>query len=120
MRSKDPFVYEAPLEVNKNAIPGWMQRCDQLITNTTKNHQDMLIKMTTFSVVADTVGEPPDHTLAMAMHNRRLMLQQGTMQAEMLTRQLKDTRSQMLQMQMQIDQLLNITMPAYRSAQARK
>lgn len=119
-RQQDPTTLEPNLSALVSSIQMWMPQCTKLLEVAKQNHQAMLVKMATLSTAADVAGTPADNMLAQAIHNRRISLQSGVMQAELIVKQLEDTYQQMINQKMQIDQVINVTLPAYKAAKARK
>lgn len=118
-KQQDPGVYEAPLSALGASLSMWIPACSKAIGVAKKNHSDMLLKMTTLSTAADVAGTPTDNMLEQALHNRRITLQSGVMQAELVVKQLEDVYQQMVDQKMRIDQVINVTLPAYKAAKAR-
>jgi hypothetical protein len=118
-KQQNLLVYEAPLAALCASLSLWIPSCTKTIGIAKKNHGDMLLKMATLSVVTDTVGAPTDNMLEQALHNRRITLQSGVMQADLLIKQLEDIHNQMVDQKMRIDQVINVTLSAYQAAKAR-
>lgn len=108
------------IAVLMTSLDMWMKQCTTLLDKARTNLEESLVKMLSLSAVCDTVGEPPDQGLAQAMYNRRVMLQQGATQAELVVRQLESIKQQLIDQRMRADQILNVTIPAWKSAAANK
>lgn len=115
-----PTDYEPQIAVLMTSLDMWMKQCTSLLDKARTNLEESLIKMLSLSAVYDTVGEPSDQGLAQALYNRRVMLQQGATQAELVVRQLESINQQMIDQRMRSDQILNVTIPAWKSAAANK
>jgi uncharacterized protein YoxC len=119
-KSFDPITTEPRLLVLHSHLSPWLKQCDELIKTTKDRANDVAIKLATLSAVADSIDQITDNTLDQAVSNRRMILQQGSMQAELSVRSLEDIRRQIIDQKMRIDQVLNVTLPAYKAAHARR
>lgn len=119
-KQQKPTDFEPQIAVLMSSLSTWMQTCNTLIDRAKQNLEDMLLKSVSLSSVCETVGDPADQTLAQTMHNRRVMLQQGATQAELVLRQLESIYQQMVDQRMRADQMLNVTIPAWKNAAANK
>jgi hypothetical protein len=116
----DPVSMEPQLAALQSQLGPWMKECDDRIVSAKKQSYDTLIKLATLSAVADSVGTITDNTLELAVNNRRTILQQGVLQSELIVKQLEDVRTQIIDQRMRIDQVLNVTLPAYKAALAHR
>lgn len=114
-----PTSLEPQLTVLRSQLGPWMIECDQRISTAKVQHRDILTKFATLVSVANTIGTISDNTLDMAVNNRRTVLQQGSMQAALVIQQLEDVRTLIINQRMQLDQVLDVTLPAYKTAASR-
>ena len=114
-----PTDYEPRLSVLQSSLSGWMAKCGSLLKAARENHQAVLVKMLSLSAVYEVAGEPPDQMLAQTLHNRRVMMQQGATQSELVMKQLEAMYQQMVDQHQRVDQVLNVTLPAWKNAVAR-
>lgn len=119
-KRQKPTDFEPQIAVLMTSLSTWMQTCNTLIARAKQNLEDVLLKSVSLASVCETVGDPADQILAQTMHNRRVMLQQGATQAELVLRQLESIYQQMVDQRMRADQMLNVTIPAWKNAAANK
>lgn len=119
-KQQKPTDFEPQIAVLMTSLSTWMQTCNTLIDRAKQNLEDVLLKSVSLASVCETVGDPADQILAQTMHNRRVMLQQGATQAELVLRQLESIYQQMVDQRMRADQMLNVTIPAWKNAAANR
>jgi hypothetical protein len=117
-KAVNPIDLEPQLAALQSQLGPWMKQCDERLVSAKQHNYDTVIKLATLAAVADTVGTIADNTLDMAVNNRRTILQQGVLQSELIVRQLEDVRGQIIDQRMRIDQVINVTLPAYKAARA--
>lgn len=118
-RAPDPISIEPSLVVLQTQLSPWLKRCDELIATAQDRAGDVAIKLASLSSVADSIDQITDNTIDQAVTNRRLILQQGSMQASFTVQSLRDIRGQIIDQKMRVDQVLTVTLPAYKAAKAR-
>lgn len=116
----DPTNNEPALAVLQSQLTPWMHQCDQRITSAKAHQYDMTIKSATLAAVADSIDVITDNDIDRAVHQRRQILAQGAMNAELTVKQLEDQRRQIIDLKLRLDGLLNTTLPAYKQAKARR
>lgn len=119
-KQQNPTDFEPQISVMITSLDMWLAQCLSIRDKARINLVEMLVKMLSLSAVCDTIGDPPDQSLAQSMYQRRVMLQQGTTQAELVVKQLDSTYQQMVDLRMRADQIMNVTIPAWKSAAAHR
>jgi hypothetical protein len=94
----------------------WISETVDLEKRVDKVRVKLITKMTSLRVVADMCGNPKDTALSDALYERQLLIAQATTQIQITAQQLTDVRRQIADQLSRIDQLVNITIPAYNSA----
>lgn len=120
LRSGNIEAYAPMLAAMQPSVQQWIEQSVLLVGKSKNAAAEVFLKSATLTAMHETVGDPPDNTLSQLLFNRRTLLQQGVMQAELTVKQVEDTYSQLLDLQMRLDQVLNVTIPAYTAAQLRK
>lgn len=108
------------LMVLRAQLTAWMPKADQLIKDAADIHEQLSHKMTTLRVVTDVCGKCPDITLEEAIDDRQKLLLQATMQAQIVMQQLNDIRRQIVDQLSRVEQMVNVTIPAYETAKAHR
>jgi hypothetical protein len=117
-KAVDPINLEPQHAALHSQLGPWMKQCDERLASAKQHNYDTVVKLATLVAVADTVGTIADNTLDMAIGNRRTVLQQGVLQSELIVRQLEDVRTLIIDQRMRIDQVINVTLPAYKAARS--
>jgi hypothetical protein len=87
-----------------------------LIESAKAVHGKLMSLLVVMNVTAEVVGTPDDLDVDRVLSQRRTMITQSTMQADLTVKQLEQLRDQIINQRMQIDQLINVTLPAYEAA----
>jgi hypothetical protein len=118
-KADDPVSLEPALAALQSQLIPWMKQIDERIVSAKKHNFSTVVKLATLAAVADTIDQITDNSLDLAINNRRMILQQGVTQSELTIQTLEDVRQQIIDQKMRIDQVLNVTLPAYKAARAR-
>jgi hypothetical protein len=119
-KTDDPVSLEPSLAALQAQLVPWMTQIDDRIVSAKKHNFSTMVKLATLAAVADTIDQITDNSLDLAINNRRMILQQGVTQSELTIKSLEDIRQQIIDQKMRIDQVLNITLPAYKAARSRR
>lgn len=95
------------------------QGCDDAMRQMAAVAHKLVIALASLIAVAEAAGEAPDAVLAECISHRRSLIQQAIRQAELSVLQLGELRRQLSGLSCQIATLLNITLPALKSARAK-
>jgi hypothetical protein len=118
-KTVDPVALEPALAALQSQLIPWMKQIDERIVSAKKHNFSTVVKLATLAAVADTIDQITDNSLDLAINNRRMILQQGVTQSELTIQTLEDVRQLIIDQKMRIDQVLNVTLPAYKTARAR-
>ncbi len=116
----DPLSFEPKLNTLQPLFAPWIKQCEERITSAQKHARDVVIKGATIAAVADSIDVITDNDIDRAVNARRMVLTQGAQQAELNVQQLKQTRQLLIDQRLQVDQILNNTLPALKAAKARR
>lgn len=119
-KADDPVSLEPALAALQSQLIPWMSQIDDRIASAKKHNAATVLKLATLAAVADSIDQITDNSLDLAINNRRMILQQGVTQSELTIRSLEDIRQQIIDQKMRIDQVLNVTLPAFKVARARQ
>lgn len=98
----------------QNWVPSSAASAEQIEKVRTK----LTTKMISLRVVSDMCGNPSDAALSDALYERQMLLAQATTQSQLVAQQLIDVRRQIIDQLARIEQLVNVTIPAYETANA--
>lgn len=119
-KAEDPVSLEPALAALQAQLVPWMTQIDDRIVSAKKHNFSTMVKLATLAAVADSIDQITDNSLDLAVNNRRMILQQGVTQSELTIKSLEDIRQQIIDQKMRIDQVLNVTLPAFKAARARR
>lgn len=114
--TKNVTTFIPRLKVLQTQMEQWIPHCEQLISAVIKTQQELTIKFVSLISVIDTVGPISDNSLDIACANRRILCQQSIQQSEMLVIQLKQLAVEMVDISGRVEQLVQITIPAFLNA----
>lgn len=104
------------LQAIKLAYGTQLPICDVGQQQSNKLYSKLMLKQLIITSVHQTLGSRVDTYIDAAMHSKKLVLQQGITQLMMTERQFADLSKLMTAQIAQVDQLINITIPATGSA----
>lgn len=117
MLARDTVLsYKPRLTVARSNVTRWLPEANQLLAEVTKTAEKLNVLLASFSAVAAYLGTIPDNILDRCVHDRRIVLQQATTQAQLLVAQVEEQRNQLFSIKTRIDQFLDVTLTAYESA----
>jgi len=112
----DPLKFRPQLAALQSSLTTWLPQCNTLIDSAKAAHNKLMSLLVVMNVTADIVGTSDDLDVDRVLTQRRTMITQSTMQADLTVKQLEQLRDQIINQRMQIDQLVNVTLPAYEAA----
>lgn len=104
--------YTPRLRVVQTQLVSWLPKCAELSTQAAQLHTDLSIKLIALSVAIDSTSPQPG-SIDVACNNRRVLCQQSVQQAQLLTLQIDQLQQQLIDVAARIDQLIQITIPAF-------
>jgi hypothetical protein len=114
------LAYKPNLQVLKTEILSLLPQVDEYVDSIQKAHTRVSINVAALSSVCDAVGTIDDSSLSIAVDNRRRILTQCVMQCDLTVQQLKQAKTLMVQQLSQASQMLDVTIPAFETANATK
>lgn len=112
----DTTASEATLKGFTALFTSLIVKCDSLKTDLEYHYSQVTLKLLNLTALTDALGVIPDNALENAVYKRKILLQQGAVQCQMLLHQLNDTKNLMIDQTHVINQLITITLPAFKSA----
>lgn len=117
-KAVDPASFEPKLLALQPQFAPWIKQCEERIASAEKQARAVAIKGATIAAVADSIDVISDNDIDRAVNARRMVLTQGAQQAELNVQQLKQTRQLLIDQRLQVDQILNNTLPAIKASRA--
>jgi hypothetical protein len=115
-KGKSVQDYIPRLKVLQTQMVQWLPLCQELLDNNTYVQLDLGIKMVALSVAIDSSNHTPDASLYVACSNRRILCQQSVQQSQLVALQIKQLQQQLVDITSRVDQLVQITIPAFLNA----
>jgi len=115
----DLLGYKPRIIVLQQRITQWLIDVGPLVEEVKTTNQKLEVRMCSYSSVIKYLGDMPDDALELAASQRRNMLAQAVTQSQLQVAQMEQLQKQLIQMKQSADQLLNVTIPAFETANAR-
>lgn len=112
----DISTFEPRLAVLQTQYGPWLTRAEQRIKSANEHSLNVLIKSATLAAVVDSIGLIDDANIDRAVGQRRVVLTQGVQQAQLTVKQLEAMRQLVIDQKLEVDRMLDITIPAYKRA----
>lgn len=106
-------VLKSNLNIHLGSVSALFERSEKV-------HRCVTLLVTILRQVTESSGESPDIALQDAIDERQKLFLQTTMQSQIVMQQLQDMRRQIVDQLSRVEQLVNVTIPTYETAKARR
>jgi len=112
--------YKGNLTALKSQIMSLLPEIDTLTAKLKELQSKISINLAALSSVCEAIGDIQDSSLSIAVDNRRRILAQNVQQSDLSVQQLQQAKNLMVDQLSRASQLLDVTIPAFETANATK
>ncbi len=114
------LYYKPRLVVLQTQLKGVLPNMETLLDQSSKLHGRLMLNVASLAAAVQVSGTISDATLDRATQERRTILTQAANQAQLVNLQLTQTKALIADQLSRLDQMINVTIPAFELANASK